>query len=122
LPGVPVAEERRQTIVEENPIAVLVTDVDLHVLSANSAAADVLGYRPSELAGTPAENLFLPENRRRVADMISDLNPTDHGSVSLEEDCLRADGQIFRGKISSIAVLNSDGSSGRIIMLEHAPA
>ena len=122
LPGVPVTEERHQIVLEENPIAVLVTDVDLHVLSANSAAADVLGYSPSELPGIPAENLFLPEKRRRIADLLSDLNPTDHGLVSLEEDCLRGDGRIFRGKINSAAILNSDGSSGRVIMVEHAPA
>jgi PAS domain S-box-containing protein len=122
LPGVPLTEERHQIVLEENPIAVLVTDIDLHVLSANSAAADVLGYSPSELPGIPAENLFLPEKRRRIADMLSDLNPTDHGLVSLEEDCLRGDGRVFRGKINSAAILNSDGSSGRVIMVEHSPA
>ena len=122
LPGVPVTEERHQIVLEENPIAVLVTDVDLHVVSANSAAADVLGYSSSELPGIPAENFFLPEKRHRIADMLSDLNPTDHGLVSLEEDCLRGDGRIFRGKINSAAILNSDGSSGRVIMVEHSHA
>ena len=122
FPGVPTTEQRHQIVSEENPIAVLVTDVDLHVVSANGAAADVLGYSASELPGIPAENLFLPEKRRRIADLLSDLNPTDHGLVSLEEDCLRGDGRIFRGKINSAAILNSDGSSGRVIMVEHAPA
>lgn len=122
LPGVPITEDHHQIVLEENPIAVLVTDVDLHVVSANSAATDVLGYSASELTGIPAENLFLPEKRRRIANMLSDVNPTDHGLVSLEEDCLRGDGRIFRGKINSAAILNSDGSSGRVIMVEHSPA
>jgi PAS domain S-box-containing protein len=117
---VPGAEERHQTVLEQNPIAVLVTDVNLGVISANGAAADVLGYKPVELPGIPVENLFLPEGRRRIADALSDLNPLDYALVSLEEDCLRGDGEIFRGKIGSAAIINSDGSSGRVIMIEHA--
>jgi PAS domain S-box-containing protein len=118
LPGVPVSETRSQTMTEENPIAVLVTDVDLRIVSANGAAAKVLGYPPQELPGLPMEMLFLPEKRRRIADSLSNLNPSDHGLVSLVEDCRRRDGEIFRSKVNSASILNSDGSSGRVIMLE----
>jgi PAS domain S-box-containing protein len=120
LPGVPVAEERQPTVLEQNPIAVLVTDVSLHIVSANGAAADVLGYSPAELKGIPVENLFLPEKRRRIADTLSDLGPSDHGLVSIEENCLRGDGEIFRGNINSAVILGEDGFSGRVIMIERA--
>ena len=120
LPGVPGTEERHQAVVEQNPTAVLVTDVDLHIVSANDAAAVVLGYSPAEFPGMPLESLFLPEGRRRIADALSDVNPSDHALVSLEERCLRGDGEVFRGKIGSAAIINSDGSSGRVIMIEHA--
>jgi PAS domain S-box-containing protein len=120
LPGVPVAEERHPTVLEQNPIAVLVTDGSLHIVSANGAATDVLGYSPAELKGIPLENLFLPEKRRRISDTLSDLNPSDYGLVSIEENCLRNDGKIFRGSINSALILGPDGSSGRVIMIEHA--
>jgi PAS domain S-box-containing protein len=106
---------------EQNPIAVLVTDGSLHI-SANGAATDMLGYGPAELKGIPVENLFLPEKRRRIADTLSDLNPSDHGLVSIEENCLRNDGKIFRRSINSALILGSDGSSGRVIMIEHTPS
>ena len=120
LPGVPVAEERHPSVLEQNPIAVLVTDGSLHIASANGAAADVLGYSPAELKGIPLENLFSPEKRRRIVDSLSDLNPLDHGLVSIEENCLRGDGKIFRGSINSAVILGADGSSGRVIMIEQA--
>jgi hypothetical protein len=40
--------------------------------------------------------------------------------LSIEENCLRGDGEIFRGNINSAVILGSDGFSGRVIMIEHA--
>jgi PAS domain S-box-containing protein len=118
LPGV-LGNDRHETIVEDTPIAVLVTDVFLRILSANQAAKDVLGYSAEGLRGMPLENLFVPETRQRIANRLSDLNPSDHPLAGLEEDCLRGDGKMFRGKINSAAILNSDGSTGRVILIEH---
>jgi PAS domain S-box-containing protein len=118
---VPGVHKQHETILELDRIAVLVTDVGLHILSANSAASDVLGYSPAELSLIPVENLFSPEGRRRITATLSELTPLEHALVSLEEDCVRRNGEIFRSKINAAAVLNSDGSCGRVIMIEHVP-
>jgi PAS domain S-box-containing protein len=117
LPGVSSQGDRHHIGVEENPIAVLVTDVSLCIVSANQAAADVLGYSTGELQGMPVEHLFLPERRHKIADTLSDLNPSDHPLIGLEEDCLQADGKTFQVKINCAPIVNSDGSSGRVISI-----
>lgn len=119
---VPGRHGRPQTVLEYNPVAVLVTNGFLRIVSANQAAADVLGYSPAELSGIPVESVFLADRRQRIGDMLIGLNPFDRASVSFVEDCVRADGKPFRAKINSVAILNLDGfTSSRVVMIEQAP-
>jgi hypothetical protein len=53
-----------------------------------------------------------------VSTLLS-LDPQAQPSITLEEDCVRADGEIFRGKISAAVVSGAEGrSNGRVIMIE----
>lgn len=116
----PVAGQQYPTVLEANPLAVLVTDGGLHVVIANHAAADVLGYSPAELLRIHVGKLFLPERRPRIMGTLLGLDRLHRSSVTLEEDCVRGDGEIFRAKVNSAAITDTDGNStGRMIMIEH---
>jgi PAS domain S-box-containing protein len=102
-----------------NPLAILLTDNDLRIVTANHAAREVLGYSLTELARMNAESLFAPQRREAVMSLLISLDPQDHSSITIEEECVRADGEIFRGKIAAAVISGAEGrSNGRVIMLE----
>ena len=104
---------------EKNPLAILLTDNELQIMTANHAAREVLGYSLTELSRTNAEKLFVPGRRGPVVSTLLSLDPQAQPSITLEEDCVRADGEIFRGKISAAVVSGAEGrSNGRVIMIE----
>jgi PAS domain S-box-containing protein len=103
----------------KNPLAILLTDNDLRIVTANHAAREVLGYSLTELARMNAESLFAPQRREAVMSLLISLDPQDHSSITIEEECVRADGEIFRGKIAAAVISGAEGrSNGRVIMLE----
>jgi PAS domain S-box-containing protein len=103
----------------KNPLAILLTDNDLRIVTANHAAREVLGYSLTELARMNAESLFAPERREAVVSLLMSLDPQDHSSITIEEECVRADGEMFRGKIAAAVISGAEGrSNGRVIMLE----
>jgi PAS domain S-box-containing protein len=104
---------------EKNPLAILLTDNDLRIVTANHAAREVLAYSLTELARMNADELFPPGRRETVVSMLMSLDPQDHPSITLEEECMRADGEIFRGKIAAAVISGAEGrSNGRVIMIE----
>jgi PAS domain S-box-containing protein len=117
--GVFTKEREYRASFDQNPLAILLTDNDLRIMTANHAAREVLGYSLSELAMMNAETLFVPGRRETVVSMLVSLDPQDHSSITIEEECVRADGEIFRGKIAAAVVSGAEGrSSGRVIMIE----
>jgi PAS domain S-box-containing protein len=121
LPGVPLPERNTHAVVEQSTVAVLVTNSFLRIVSANRAAAELLGYQARELQGMPVEKLFASARSQKIAKHLSGLDPFDRPSVSFLEDCVRSDGKSFIARINSIAILNLDGfTSSRIIMIEQA--
>jgi PAS domain S-box-containing protein len=104
---------------EKNPLAILLTDNELRIMTANHAAREVLGYSLTELARMNAEKLFAPATRETVVSTLMSLDPSDHPSITIEEECVRADGEIFRGKIAAAVISGAEGrSNGRVIMIE----
>jgi PAS domain S-box-containing protein len=117
--GVSSKEREYRTSFEKNPLAILLTDNELRIMTANHAAREVLGYSLSELARMNAAILFEPGRRETVVSMLASLDPQDHPSITIEEECVRADGEIFRGKIAAAVISGAEGrSNGRVIMIE----
>jgi len=113
-------EERRyRTVFEQSPLAILLTDNGLHVTSANRVAADVLGYRGAQLLGLHAENMVEESRRNKFVETLLGLARAGPSTVTLEEECVRANGELFRAKINAAVVSEvEDGPAGWVIMIE----
>jgi PAS domain S-box-containing protein len=103
-----------EALFESNPHAMLLTDRWLHIVDANNAACDVLGYSRGALTKRNLGDL-LPRSAREI---ISRLTPED-SLFTFVEDCPRATGEVFRAKITS-AMISGIMSADRIITIEEA--
>lgn len=113
------AQQDYRAVLEKNPLAILLTDNELRIMTANHTARDVLGYSLTELTRLNAEKLFVPGRREAVASMLARLELQDHPSITIEEECIRADGEIFRAKVDAAVISGVEGrSNGRVIMIE----
>ena len=106
---------------EKHPLAILLTDNELHIVNANPAAREVLGYSLTELTRMNIETLFEPGQWvNQFVAMLLGLDRQDHRSITIEEECKRADGRTFLAKIDAAVISGREGrSSGRVIMIEN---
>jgi PAS domain S-box-containing protein len=112
-------ERHYRAVFEQNPLAILMTDNGLHVISSNRAAADVLGYSSAQLLGMHVEKVVEERRRKAIMEALLGLTRVGLSTITLEEDCVRADGELFRAKINAAVVSEvEDGSAGWVIMIE----
>ena len=113
------AERQYRTVFEQSPLAILLTDNALHVTSANRSAANVLGYNGAQLLGMRVEKVVVESRRDELMQRLLELTRTGPSTVTLEEECLRADGELFRAKINAAVISDAeDGPAGWVIMIE----
>ena len=113
------AERQYRTVFEQSPLAILLTDNALHITSANRAAVDVLGYGGAQLLGMHVEKVVEESRRDKIMETLLELARTGPSTVTLEEECVRADGERFRGKINAAVISEpEDGLIGWVIMIE----
>ena len=112
-------ERKYRAVFEQSPLAILLTDNALHVTSSNRAAADVLGYSSAQLLGMHVEKVVEQRRRDAIMETLLGLTRAGRSTITLEEECVRADGELFRAKINA-AVMSEveDGSAGWVIMIE----
>lgn len=98
-----------------NPYAMLMADRGLQVIDANNAACTLLGYARAALKGRDLDDLL----SRAAKVIILGLSPADPRSVTFEEDCLRATGEIFHARITA-AIIDAvkRTSADRVIAIE----
>jgi PAS domain S-box-containing protein len=89
---------------DSSPQATLLADSVLHILDANDAACDVLGYTRDGLKRLTLADL-IPGSARGV---LLELSLEDPSAIIFEEDCVRASGEVFRAKISAALVSGVD--------------
>ena len=112
-------ERQYRAAFEQSPLAILLTDNSLHVTSANRAAADVLGYSSTQLIGMRAERIVEQRNRDKFMEALLELANARPSAITLEEDCIRAEGELFRAKINAAVISDlQDGSTSWVIMIE----
>ena len=58
--------------IEKACVGVVWTDLNWRIYRANEAAGLILGYRPEELIGTDYLNLIHPEDRKKIAGIVSE--------------------------------------------------
>jgi PAS domain S-box-containing protein len=113
------AERQYRAVFEQSPLAILLTDNALHVISANRAAADVLGYSSAQLLGMHVEKVVQEKSREAIMETLLGLTRASRPAITLEEECIRADGELFRAKINAAVIFNvEERSIGWVIMIE----
>ena len=116
---IPDTKHRNRVAFEQNPLAILLLDSGLHVVSSNHAASDVLGYRSDDLLGMHVEKLFQEERRRALMETLLNLTRKDRYSMALEEGCVRQDGEIFQAILNAAVVSELEyGMAGWVIMIQ----
>jgi PAS domain S-box-containing protein len=113
------SEGRYRAFFENNPNAILLADKGWRIIEANDAACDLLRYRKAELKRLNGENLFEDRKRGLVMHLLLGLDPENHPSIVFEEDCVGADGDVFRAKISVAVISEIEGGVvDRMITIE----
>jgi len=104
---------------EKNPLAILLADDALNVVAANSAACEVLGYAQSELMKLHVEELFERYKRRELGEVLLGFDRRGESSMSIEEEIVRANGEVLLAKITASRILSSEGNTAdRMIVIE----
>lgn len=83
-----------------NPHAMLMADGGLQVVDANKAACTLLGYARDALKGRDLDHLL----SRAAKVIILGLGPADPRTVTFEEDCVRATGEVFHARITAAMI------------------
>jgi PAS domain S-box-containing protein len=113
------ADRKYRAVFEYSPLAILVTDYALHVASANRAAAEMFGYSSAQLLDMHVEKLMEERRRNSLMETLLGLARIGRSTLTLEEDCVRVDGGLFRAKINASVIADAgDGSPGWVIMIE----
>jgi PAS domain S-box-containing protein len=111
-------DARYRALFEHNPVAAILTDDALRVVTANGAASRLLACTRQELTGRDLQSIFDKTDRSWMIAALMDLTP-ECPSIALEAECVRVDGEIFRGRINASAVIVSKGDAvGRIVTIE----
>ena len=109
------SEGAYRALFENNPHAMLLADGGLHIVDANDAACDVLGYTREAVRKLGLADV-LPGPAKG---MLLELTPEEPTSIAFEEDCVRASGERFRAKISAAIVSGIEKTSAdRLITIE----
>lgn len=94
------AESRYRRIFESSQDAIYVSDVDGTIRAMNPAGVELLGYRPDEVDGLRAQDLYAdPDERRRFQREIEEEGQVDGFQVQLRT----RDGRVLDCEISSTA-------------------
>ncbi len=65
------------------------------------------------------ERVVKESRRDKIMETLLELARTGPSTVTLEEECVRADGELFRAKINAAVISDAeDGSAGWVIMIE----
>jgi PAS domain S-box-containing protein len=103
------SEARYSSVVENSMDAILMTDPEGRILSANREACRMFGRTEAELKRTGRMPLVDSEDGQRVAAASADRERK--GKVQLEVTFVRSDGTKFTGEVSSGVFQDRDGLS-----------
>ncbi len=104
-----IAARQWQRAFEQSQTAIALTDSATNTLrSVNGAFAETLGYRPEELAGRVVEDLFVPEERERLAQQLRAAE-SGSGHMLFESLLIRRNGAPVPVLVDSLVVRDESG-------------
>ena len=105
------SEERYRGLVEQAADGIVVSDADGHIVEANAAGAQMLGYAPGEVSRLHLRDIVTEDERENQASTRAKL-ATD-GAVTVNQRTMkRKDGSTFAGEVVARKL-----SDGRVIGL-----
>ncbi len=103
------SEERYRSLIETSPDAIVLTDLDSHILFSNDQAARILGLpNKSALIGKNALDFILPEDRSEAEKAFLMSTRGQSTAVTSEYQFVRADGTTFPAEISASVLYDSE--------------
>jgi len=104
-------EELYRTLVETSPEAIVLLDIEGHILMANHRATALFGYEKREdLFGGYIYNCIIPEEREHITGTIGKI-PLK-GARNMRYTCQRRDGSRFVGEMS-VSIINDMAGNPR---------
>ena len=108
-------EARFRNILERAPIGMLINDLEGHLLYANQAFCDMLGYQNDELKKLTFFDLTHPEDIELSLPSRQQLLEGKIDSYQLEKRYLHKNGKTVWARLTSTLELNSEHASPRFI-------
>jgi PAS domain S-box-containing protein len=103
------SEERYRSLIETSPDAIVLTDLESHVLFSNDQAARILGLpNKSALIGKNALDFIAPEDREEAQTAFLSSVQGQPTAVTSEYQFVRADGTTFPVEISASVLYDSE--------------
>src|SRR5450432_169194 len=108
----PRGSDLLEAVFQEAPLGMLLFDVSGRIIRANMAFADMLGSTPRLLQGRSLMDVLHPSDRERGREAISRVERDDRTWVSLQQRCLRDDGESRWGDLT-IGTLGAEAGGVR---------
>lgn len=91
------------------PIGKAINGLDLRILRANQALADLLGYTPEELSQLSFQDIVRPEDCEQATARVRRMIAGEIGTYQVEKRFVRKDGSLIWGLMIAGVVHDSDG-------------
>jgi PAS domain S-box-containing protein len=112
------SEERYRFLYQDNPTMYFTVSARGKVLSVNQFGAQQLGYEPEELTGRSVLDVFLPDDRKSVAQQMKDCLNDPERVHEWEFRKQRKSGEVIWVKEAARATEGPDGSTVVLIVCE----
>ncbi|MFA5354476.1 MAG: PAS domain S-box protein, partial [Thermodesulfovibrionales bacterium] len=111
------SEESYRTLFETAPDAVVIVDLNLHIVGKNSAAFSLFGYtRMEELEGKTILDFVVPGEHSRALQNIKEFR--EKGYIqNLEYTLMRKDGTLFPAWVRASLIRDPEGTARNIMMV-----
>ncbi|MDA8292147.1 MAG: diguanylate cyclase [Actinomycetota bacterium] len=110
---------RFQTLFDGAPIGIARVALDRHVVAANRALCEMVGYGEEELASSPFDRVTHPEDIERERELFERLADGDAVAYSLEKRFVHRTGKVVWAQVNVAAEHDADGAPVlAIVMVE----
>jgi PAS domain S-box-containing protein len=111
------SEVRYRTLVETSPDAIMLTDLNLNVLTVNRQLLQLFGFeRAEEVIGHSALDFIVPEERESLLESAQKLLET--GSLrNIEYKFVNGDGTCFPAEFNAVVVTDAEGQPQAFIAI-----
>ena len=104
------SENRLRVLFETTPAGIILVNPSGEITFTNSHMAEMLGWRPEQVAGSEYLSHIHPDERAEGGEEFRCLTASEISAASSERRFLKADGDTFWGYLSSRRYEGADGS------------